>query len=412
MSEQVTTMSAAAPAPSVTREVLIERARALAPAIAERAARAEEQRNVPDESMAEMIDAGLFRMLQPRRVGGYEMPFDILVDILPIIGASCTSTAWILGNFSSRNWNIGMWSKEAQDEVWGSGPHHTPDVLACSAYVFPALRAVRTADGFLLNSNVPTPFSSGVDHAEWNTVACMLHDEHDEHPPQFMQALLHRSEYRVLDTWYASGLVGSGSKDIVVDNVEIPEHRGMLITNTHGGPTPGSEINPGPLYRLPVFAAFGYVAGAPGLGCAMGALAAARRSLGKRVGTYSGQNLGSLSPVQIKFGEAAAAIDTAELLYRRRCEQMMTAAELGVVPSAEERAVLRRDSAYGGRLFTGAVDLLVEITGAAGLYSSNPMQRHFRDAHALAQHAAMVWDVCSQNFGQIALGGEPALPMV
>ena len=227
-----------------------------------------------------------------------------------------------------------------------------------------------------------------------------------------MQVLLHKSEYQVLDTWYASGLIASGSKDVLVENLEIPEHRGMLITNTHGGPTPGSEVNPGPLYRIPVFAAFGYVAGAPGLGCAMGALASARKSLTNRIGTYSAQQIGSLSPVQIKFAEAAAAIDTAEMLYRLRCEEMMTTASAGDAPSAETRAILRRDSAYGGTLFTHAVDLLVQITGAAGLYTRNPMQRYFRDVHALAQHAAMVWDICGQNYGQIALGGEPAQPMV
>jgi len=397
---------------TVTRATLIERARALAPGIAARAEEAERLRNVPEASVAELVDAGLFRMLQPRRVGGHEMPFDILIDVLPIIGAACTSTAWILGNFASRNWNIGMWPKAAQDEIWGAGPVHTPDVLACSAYVFPALKAVRTRDGYLLDSVFPTPFSSGVDLAEWNTIAAMLHDRHDREPPRHMQVLLHRSEYRVLDTWFASGLVGTGSKDVIVERVEIPEHRGMLITDTHGGPTPGSAVNPGPLYRLPVFAAFGYVAGAPGLGCAMGALAEARRSLTERVGTYSGQQLAALSPVQLKFAEAAAAIDTAELLYRRRCEEMMRTAEAGEAPAVETRAVLRRDSAYGATLFTHAVDLLVQLSGAAGLYQRNPMQRYFRDVHALAQHAAMVWDVCGQNYGQVALGGEPSQPMV
>ncbi|MFT7597638.1 MAG: 3-hydroxy-9,10-secoandrosta-1,3,5(10)-triene-9,17-dione monooxygenase [Acidimicrobiales bacterium] len=396
----------------VTRKVLVDRARALAPGIAARAERAEELRNIPDDSMQELVDAGLFRMLQPRRVGGYEMPFDILVDVLPIIGAACTSTAWILGNFSSRNWNIGMWSVEAQDEIWGSGPIHTPDVLACSAYVFPALKAVKTSDGYLLNSNFPTPFASGVDLAEWNTIACMLHDDKDSKPPQFMQVLLHKSEYRVIDTWHASGLMGSGSKDVVVDNVEIPEHRGMLITNTQGSPTPGSEVNPGPLYRLPVFAAFGYVAGAPGLGCAMGALAHARESLTNRIGTYTGQQIGTLSPVQIKFAEAAAAIDTAEILYRRRCEQMMAIAVAQEVPPQETRAVFRRDSAYGANLYTQAVDLLVQVTGAAGIYKRNPMQRYFRDIHALVQHTAMVWDLSGQNYVQVALGSEPILPMV
>lgn len=400
------------PSEQVTRETLIERARALAPGIAARAEEAERLRNIPDASVAELIDAGLFRMLQPRRVGGYELGFDVLVDVLGIIGAACTSTAWILGNFASRNWNIAMWPKAAQDEIWGAGPQHTPDVLACSAYVFPALRAERTGDGYLLQSVFPTPFSSGVDLAEWNTIAAMLVDPSGAEPPRHMQVLLHRSEYKVIDTWFASGLVGTGSKDVLVERVEIPEHRGMLIADTHGGPTPGSAVNPGPLYRLPVFAAFGYVAGAPGLRCAMGALAAARASLGTRVGTYSGQQLGGLTTVQLRFAEAAAAIDTAEMIYRRRCQDMMAIAARGEAPDQEFRAILRRDSAYGGTLFTHAVDLLVQITGAAGLYQRNPMQRYFRDVHALAQHAAMVWDVCGQNYGQVALTGTSSLPMV
>jgi alkylation response protein AidB-like acyl-CoA dehydrogenase len=128
----------------------------------------------------------------------------------------------------------------------------------------------------------------------------------------------------------------------------------------------------------------------------MGALASARDSLSSRIGTYGGQQIGTLSAVQIKFAEAAAGIDTAEMLYRRRCEQMMAIAASGETPTPETRAIMRRDSAYG----------------AAGLYNRNPMQRYFRDVHALVQHAAMVWDVCGQNYGQIALGGEPALPMV
>jgi alkylation response protein AidB-like acyl-CoA dehydrogenase len=144
----------------------------------------------------------------------------------------------------------------------------------------------------------------------------------------------------------------------------------------------------------------------------MGALAHARQSLTSRIGTYTGQQIGTLSPVQIKFAEAAAAIDTAEMIYRQRCEQMMSIASASEVPSHETRAILRRDSAYGANLYTRAIDLLVQITGAGGLYKRSPMQRHFRDIHALVQHASMVWDLSGQNYGQVALGSDPILPMV
>ena len=264
--------------------------------------------------------------------------------------------------------------------------------LVCSTYVFPAGRATRTGDGWRLRGNFPWPFASGVDIAEWATVGALLHDEDAAAgPPEHIQLLLHRSEYTVKDTWYAAGLIGTGSKDLIVDDVEVPRHRGSLIAEFRGGPTPGSATNPGPLYRLPAFALFPHIAAAPGLGAAQAAVEDAFATTRSRTTSYLSLEAAKLAPVQIKLAEASAGVDTARMLLKSNCEEAMRIAAGAAEWSIEDRVRYRRDGAFAARLYRAAVDLCVEVTGAAGLYDRNPMQRYFpRRARRAAPHLAGV----------------------
>ncbi len=395
--------------PAVTREDLLARAHDLVPRLRERAATAEQLRIIPESTIRDFHDTGLWRMLQPKRWGGHEMDFGLLVDVCSEIGRGCASSAWILGNFSSRLWQIGMLPEAAQQDVWG----RDGSTLVCSAYVFPAGRVTRISDGWRVRGNFPWPFASGVDISEWATVGALLHDEDDDaKPPEHIQLLLHKSEYTVKDTWYASGLIGTGSKDLIVDDIEIPAHRGTLIKEFRGGPSPGSATNPSPLYRLPAFALFPHIAAAPGLGAAQAAVEDAFATSKSRVTTYLAQDAAKLSPVQIKLAEASACVDTARMLLKSNCDEAMRIAAAGAVWSIEDRVRYRRDGAFAAKLYERAVDLCAQVTGAAGLYNRNPMQRYFRDVHAVLQHISLVWDVSGQIYGGTMLGLDPLLPTV
>ncbi|MGH7036244.1 MAG: acyl-CoA dehydrogenase family protein, partial [Stellaceae bacterium] len=151
--------------------VLAERARALVPALRQRAAETERLRRVPDETLAELHASGIFRMLQPRRVGGSELPYRALIELGAILAEGCGSTAWVVANLASHHWMMAMWPKEAQDEVWG----RSPDDLIGSALVFPSGRAVAAEGGYRLGGR--WPFSSGVDASLWNFVGGIVHDE-------------------------------------------------------------------------------------------------------------------------------------------------------------------------------------------------------------------------------------------
>src|SRR5271169_4915519 len=150
---------------------LLSRAEALIPVLRERADRAEELRRLPDETIADLHASGLFRILQPKRVGGSELPFRALVELVSTIARGDGSTAWVLANLAAHHWLLGMWPKEAQDEVWGQ----SPDNLIGSALIFPRGRGEKVAGGYRLSGR--WPFSSGVDAASWNLFGAIVNDE-------------------------------------------------------------------------------------------------------------------------------------------------------------------------------------------------------------------------------------------
>src|SRR6202167_2065731 len=218
------------------------RAQALVPSLRARARDAEDQRRIPDETIADLHASGLFRMLQPERVGGSELPFRALVELGAIVAQGCGSTGWVLTNLASHHWMLGMWPKAAQDEVWGA----SPDDLIGSAFVFPGGRARVTPGGYRLGAR--WPFSSGIDASRWNLVGAVVRDERDRAVEQRI-FLVAAKDYRIIDTWFATGLRGTGSKDVEMADIFVPGHRTLPLNAVAGGATPGSEVNPSALYK-------------------------------------------------------------------------------------------------------------------------------------------------------------------
>jgi 3-hydroxy-9,10-secoandrosta-1,3,5(10)-triene-9,17-dione monooxygenase len=299
---------------------------------------------------------------------------------------------------------LAMWPKEAQDEVWG----RSPDDLIGSALVFPGGKAVATEGGYRLTGR--WPFSSGVDPSRWNFVGGIVHDARGK-PIEQRIFLVEAQDYRIIDTWYAAGLRGTGSKDIEASDIIVPTHRTLPLSAMVGGTAPGCAVNPAPLYRLPVLGLFAFVVSGVSLGLARGAIADFTQSIKARSGTYSGRRLADLANLQLKLGEASALADTAEALMLKGCDEAMRLTEEGTTPSIEQKARWRRDGAYSASLCTEAVNLLFAATGGGGVYLDQPIQRAFRDAQAANAHYALSWDVNGTQWGRIALG-LPAEPVV
>ncbi|WP_245444412.1 acyl-CoA dehydrogenase family protein [Bradyrhizobium sp. Y36] len=377
---------------------IIAKARALVPRLRERAARTEELRHLPPETEKDLHDGGLFRMLQPARIGGAELDYVALVDCAELLGQADASVAWNLANLASHHWMLGMFEQKAQDLVWG----RDPDALIASSFIFPAGRATRVEGGYQLRGS--WPFSSGVASCEWNMLASVVYSEDEADGIEYRIFLLPKGDYKVLDTWNVAGLRGTGSCDVEVRDAFVPDHMTVAVGELAGGPTPGSEINPNPLYALPVFSLFPYVLSGVALGNAQACLDDYIEVTRHRISTYNRAKLSDFQSTQIKIAEASAKIDAARLIMRSACLDAMEDARCGHIPDMAAKTRYRRDGSFSVNLCTDAVSMLFAASGARGLFTSGVLQRQFRDAHAINSHLAFNFDAAGTNYGRVALG--------
>ncbi len=393
-----TSLPSATDADSSAYAAMIAKAKALVPHLRDRASKTEDMRRLPTETERDLHEAGLFRILQPKRVGGSEFDYVALVDCADAIGQADASAAWNFANLSSHHWMLAMFDKRAQDLVWNKDVN----ALIASSFIFPAGRARKVDGGYVLRGS--WPFSSGVDSGEWNMLASVVFSDDEADGVEYRVFLLNKSDYTIKDTWNATGLRGTGSNDVEVHDAFVAEPMTIGVHELAGGPTPGSAVNPNPLYALPVFSLFPYVLSGVALGNAQACLDDYIESARHRASTYNRAKLGDLQSTQIKIAEASAKIDAARLIMRSTCIAAMADARRGHAPDTAVKTRMRRDGAFSVNLCTEAVSLLFAASGARGLATSGALQRQFRDAHAINSHIAFNFDAAGTNYGRVALG--------
>ena len=368
---------------------LWEKAEALLPVLRDRAPKCEELRRIPDDTLRDFQDAKLFRIQQPKRVGGAELEFVAIVHFGALLARACASTSWNFINFAAHHHMLGMFPPKAQDEVWGK----SPDALIASSFVFPAGKARKVEGGYVISGR--WPFSSGVPAAEWNMLAGLAFLD-EKAPPEQRVFVLERSQYKVIDTWHSGGLRGTGSNDVEVKEQFVPEHRTLAVADTKGGPTPGSAVNPSPLFQIPVFALFPYMLSGVALGIAEGLIA----EFSPKTGKMNAARIAEIQSTQIRLGEATAYARASRVIQETNC---IEAAEK-VTPDLLTKARYRLDGAYAVEWAVRAVDTMFGLMGASGLYESGHGARAFRDAHAVKQHFSFNTDIAGTTYGRVALG--------
>lgn len=376
-------------------ERLVKRARELVPALRERAARADEMRQLPRETIEELVASGLFRVFRPARYGGYELDYGpAQLRLAGELGRGCGSSAWVYSVIACHSWVLGMFPGAAQDDVWGA----SPDALIVAALYPERCELEPVGGGFRLSGH--WKFASGVDFADWAILGAV---RRDGEAPETVWCVVPRRDYRIDDTWFVGGLRGTGSNDIRTAEAFVPEHRVAPLRLLSAGKGPGAAINSAHIYRLPLLSVFPYNICAPALGIARGALeqfiADARRAPTSPRGRAADREA-----TQLQVAEAAVQIDCAMSLLDRDGEEINRRARAGVAFMPEHRARYRRDLSHAGRLCMRAVDILHYLAGAHGLFEENPLQRAFRDVHAANAQLGLRWDNNALDFGRIALG--------
>jgi resorcinol 4-hydroxylase (FADH2) len=366
------------------------RARAMVPVLRARAAETEALRRLPDATNRAFVEAGFYKIMQPRRYGGYELEFGMQTVLGCELGRACGSAAWVASITSCHPWIAGMFPKEAQDEIWSDDT----DTALSSSFFAVAPKAERVAGGYLISGR--WKFSSGVDHCQWAVVMLPM-------GAKAFFVLLRLAECRVEDTWHAIGLAGSGSNDIVAENVFTPDYR-ILDTDAvkSGGPSPGSAVNDHYLYRLPVLAPLTFSIVGNALGIARGIYDDVVQGLAAQT-SRSGPVAANQS-IHIRVAEAAAEIAAANALVFADREEIIRKGKAGDAFALADRVRYRRDLSFAGQLCVRAVEHLFPILGARGLMSDHPVQRGWRDLRAVTHHLAMTWDIQASTYGAVTLG--------
>jgi len=374
---------------ALTRDELLRRARDLVPTLRDRAARAEQLRQVPPETVQDLIASGLIRIGNPERYGGHDLEFDTAFEIGWELARGCGSTAWCYCLWTVHNWWLGHFPEPAQAEYFASGP----DTLFSSGLNSAGGTATAVADGVRITGR--WPFSSGCDAASWAMVATAGPAAGDA-----LWHLLPRADFTIDDTWYASGMRGSGSKDLVVDDAFVPSHRTMDPGRAGDGDWTGWQLHRRLSYRLPLRCLTGWDLAAPLVGMAQGAVDEFTRRL---VGTSGAGRTADSVALQLRLAEASAKVDAARSLHRSDVREMLEKAARGEVFTDLDRARYRRDKAFVARLAVQAVNALFDAGGAHAVLESDPLQRFHRDVHAASHHAALGWDPVAEQYGRQAL---------
>jgi 3-hydroxy-9,10-secoandrosta-1,3,5(10)-triene-9,17-dione monooxygenase len=364
----------------VTPDAFLARVRALLPALRERAAYAEQLRRLPDDTFADFQEAGLFRCLQPKRYGGYELDPGILYQAVMEVGTVCGSSAWILGVIGVHNWHLAIFPPQAQEDVWGGDTS-----VQLSTSLAPTGTVERVEGGFRLSGR--WSFSSGCDFCQWAVLGGIAPPVENGHPPDARVFLVPRRDYTIDDNWHVMGLCGTGSKDLIVDDAFVPEYRTHSYRDAFELKHPGIAVNDAPLYRLPFGLVFANGITAPAIGGALGALDAFREQSRARISMRDQSRVAEDPFVQYRLAEAAAEISAARDRIIGNFAEMMRLARAGEEIPLSARARCKWDAGKAIDWSVKAVDRLFEASGGRGIFLANPIQRAWRDVHAMRAHA-------------------------
>jgi len=374
---------------------LLHRAADLVPVLKERADRTEELRRIPDETVSDVLATGLHRIGVPRKFGGLDVSYGLALDIAAELGRGCPSTSWCYGLWAAHAWLVGYWPLQAQLEVFGENP----DTLLSSSLNPGKSTCEPVKGGYRLSGR--WEFSSGCDHAGWVMLGAPSIGERN-------WVLVPRGDFKIVDTWYVSGLRGSGSKDIVTEDAFIPNHRILDVNTAGNGDWNGWELHGQSRYRVPIGTLLGWDLVGPMIGIAQGMI----DEFTARLEGTSGPGRTADSPaVHTRLAQASAETDAALTVMQQDIREILRKGREGESFTPLERAKFRRDKAFTVQLCQRAVNRLFDISGGHGIFDSTPLQRFHRDAQAVAHRDGLVMDLGGRDYGRVALGLAPEGPI-
>jgi alkylation response protein AidB-like acyl-CoA dehydrogenase len=370
------------------REELVTEAQSLIPALLERAKETDELRQLPPDSVEDIRRLGLLGAMVPKELGGSDLGAVAVLDACIQLARGCRSTAWVAGNWAVHGTLGAMFPLEAHHELFDGG-------LPAIATGFSPWRA-KTEDaegGAYLSGD--WDFCSGVNHSEWVVLQAL-----GERGP--VAHLVPTSDVTILDNWDTSGLRGTGSHDVHIDRVFVPDHRLLDMATAGDGDSVGAREYGTTSLRLPLAQVFGTGVVATVIGSAIAAIDAFTGRTADTIGGLSGVKRSSRPEVHLVLGRAAADVDAATAVVRATLREAEESVEAGL--TLEQRVRWRRNVAWGAQAAAGALSSVYEIAGARALFRGDPLEGAYRDGIAASHHFHLSWDRLYVGYGELMMG--------
>ena len=327
------------------------------------------------------------------------MPPTVIYEVAMELARGCASSAWFQCLMAIHNWEMPLLGKRACDDLWGDDP----DVLISSSYA-PFGKVEKVEGGYRLSGS--WPWSSGSDHCQWVILGAIVPGETEDSPPDYRFFLLPRSDYQIIDTWHVSGLCGTGSNDIVVENAFIPEYRTQPMQETFMMSDRGLQEFTSDIYKLPFGVVFGSTLASVTQGIAEAALEDFESQMKVKADAYQGTAYSSDPLVLQRISTADAMIRGNRLRFNEIFRQLTGYVERGEAIPTDLRVQCKFDLQYLAKTNVEAVTLIFKSAGGSANRNENPLQRHFRDIQIATNHAFLNYDKGSVNYGGVLLGGE------
>lgn len=377
---------------SVTAEELLARVDALLPAIAARAAQSEADRKPHKDSVAELIDAGIYQTLVPKKFGGHEFGLDTLGQIVRKISSADMSTGWVSAFYIGHNWMLTKFPLEVQSEVFAERPFGLIPIQPS-----PGVKFKEVPGGYEVSGR--SKYSSGIMHGDWVIIA--------NASPAGRAFVVPVEEVEIIDTWHMSGMAATGSNDVVVKELFVPSHRTMPTAELFNGT---DSIHSNPIYAIPLLPFIYCEVLGVYCGGLEGATAAYETIISQKVASWGGDIFSQKQAVHINLGEAYAATKSACILFERIiADTAVLAAGEGF--SLDTRLALKLRAGFIANLCRDGMNAIMAKAGTSSFSKDEPLQRFFRDINTLATHAFLDWDTSRELYGRHRFGLEPNHPL-
>ena len=344
--------------------------------------------------------SGGIRLLQPKEFGGFEAHPNDFLEWVMAVAAESPSAGWVSGVVGLHPWEIALMDPRMAKEVWGDDP----DTWVASPYA-PFGRARRVDGGFLLSGR--WPYSTGTDHCSWVVLGGMVADDSGTAatPPDIRHFMLPRGDYEIVEnSWNVVGLSGSGSKDVEMTDVFVPDYRVVEAQKMHDGLYADERQAGKPLYRMLFALLFSAGISAATVGIAEGAVRSFDEYTAGRVSI--GRGLPKCDPYQMAgFGETAADVAASRVHLLHITAELFDHVSQGGTVTMSQRLEYRRSQVRAARRAITAVERLANLAGAGSLALDQPLQRYWRDLHAGGNHICNVSDPVYFAWGVEHFGG-------